>query len=93
MSANTETVKPSFPDKLKSFHNWAGVDDNTLNDGQKLAVKYFMAAVILFIFQILFGLLAGLQFIAPGFLYDILDFSVNRMVHINAMILWTEVSQ
>ncbi|TXK93415.1 hypothetical protein BMR02_15255, partial [Methylococcaceae bacterium HT1] len=74
MSANTETVKPSFPDKLKSFHNWAGVDDNTLNDGQKLAVKYFMAAVILFIFQILFGLLAGLQFIAPGFLYDILDF-------------------
>lgn len=53
MSANTETVKPSFPDKLKSFHNWAGVDDNTLNDGQKLAVKYFMGAVILFIFQIL----------------------------------------
>ena len=54
MSANTETVKPSFQDKLKSFHSWAGVDDSNLNEGQKLAVKYFMDAVILFIFQVLF---------------------------------------
>lgn len=88
MSANAETIKPSFQDKLKSFHHWAAVDDNTLNDGQKLAVKYFMGAIILFVFQILFGLLAAAQFIAPGLLYDILDFSVNRMVHINAMVLW-----
>jgi len=91
MSANPETVTESssgLKEKLKALHSWAEVDDSTLNGGQKLAVKYFMGAVILFIFQILFGLLAGLQFIAPGFLYDILDFSVNRMVHINAMILW-----
>ena len=91
MSATPETAEQnssSLKGKLQALHSWAGVDDSTLNDGQKLAVKYFMGAVILFIFQILFGLLAGLQFIAPGFLYDILDFSVNRMVHINAMILW-----
>ena len=76
MSANIETVKPSVQDKLKTFHSWAKVDDSNLNNGQKLAVKYFMGAVILFIFQILFGLLAGLQFIAPEFLYNILDFYI-----------------
>ncbi len=59
-----------------------------LNDGQKLAVHYFSVAMILFMAQLLFGLLAGLQFIWPGFLYDILDFNVNRMVHINAMVVW-----
>jgi nitric oxide reductase subunit B len=91
MSANPDTVtknSSTLKDKLQALHSWAAVDDSTLNGGQKLAVKYFMGAVILFIFQILFGLLAAVQFIAPGFLYDILDFSVNRMVHINAMILW-----
>ena len=36
----------------------------------------------------LFGLLAAIQFIVPGFLFEILDFSVNRMVHINAMVVW-----
>ena len=92
MSTNEEEVKQdsssSLIDKLTVFHSWAEVDDSNLNDGQRLAVKYFMGAVILFIFQILFGLLAAAQFIYPGFLYEILDFSVNRMVHINAMILW-----
>jgi nitric oxide reductase subunit B len=91
MNSNVETIAnatSAVQNKLKAFHRWAAVDDSTLNDGQKLAVKYFMAAVVLFIFQILFGLLAAAQFLMPGFLYDILDFSVNRMVHINAMVLW-----
>ena len=56
--------------------------------GSSLAVKYFTVAVILFFAQILFGMLAATQFIVPGFLYEILDFSVNRMIHINAMIVW-----
>jgi nitric oxide reductase subunit B len=59
-----------------------------LTGGQKLAVHYFTAAMVLFMAQLLFGLLAGLQFIWPGFLYEILDFNVNRMVHINAMVVW-----
>ena len=32
--------------------------------------------------------LAGLQFLYAEFLYGVLDFNVNRMVHINAMIVW-----
>ena len=63
-------------------------DSSNLNAGQKVAVKYFTVAIVLFVAQILFGLLAGIQFIAPDFLYNVLDFSVNRMVHINAMIVW-----
>ena len=64
------------------------LDTANLNGGQKLAVKYFSVAVVLFAAQIVFGLLAGLQFIYPDFLWGILDFNVNRMVHLNAMIIW-----
>jgi len=70
------------------FSTSTGLNSDNLTSGQKLAVNYFTVAVILFIAQILFGLLAAMQFIWPGFLLDILDFNVNRMVHINAMVVW-----
>ncbi|HJL96203.1 MAG: nitric-oxide reductase [Gammaproteobacteria bacterium] len=60
----------------------------SLSLGQQLAVKYFSAAMLLFCAQMVFGLVAGLQFIQPDFLYQTLDFNVTRMVHINAMIVW-----
>lgn len=63
-------------------------DSANLNGGQRLAVKYFMVAVVLFVAQMLFGLLAAIQYLWPGFLYGVLDFNVNRMVHINAMVVW-----
>lgn len=59
-----------------------------LTEGQRLAVKYFTVAMVLFLAQMLFGLLAAWQFIDPTFLFEILDFNVNRMVHINAMVVW-----
>ena len=59
-----------------------------LSGGQRLAIKYFIGAMVLFLAQILFGILAGLQFVYPELLYNVLDFNVNRMVHINAMIIW-----
>ncbi|GAB4259529.1 MAG: nitric-oxide reductase subunit NorB [Methylomicrobium sp.] len=72
----------------QDFENWVQLDNSRLSPGRQLAVKYFTVSVILFCAQILFGLLAALQFVFPGFLYDFLDFSVNRMVHINAMVVW-----
>ena len=63
-------------------------DTANLNSGQKLAMKYFAVALPLFGAQILFGLLAGLQYLIPDFLFQVLDFSVNRTVHLNAMIVW-----
>lgn len=59
-----------------------------LNAGQKIALHYFTAAMVLFLAQIVFGLIAGLQFLYPDLLYGVLDFNVNRMVHINAMVVW-----
>jgi nitric oxide reductase subunit B len=64
------------------------LDTNNLNGGQRLAVKYFTVALVLFGAQLLFGLLAGIQYLKPDFLYNVLDFNVNRMVHINAMVVW-----
>jgi len=66
----------------------ASPGETTLSAGQKLALKYFVAAMVLFAAQTIFGLLAGLQFIYPDFLFGVLDFNVNRMVHLNAMIVW-----
>ncbi|MDX8408436.1 MAG: cbb3-type cytochrome c oxidase subunit I, partial [Mariprofundales bacterium] len=56
--------------------------------GQQLAIKYFIVAVVLFVAQILFGLLSGIQYLAPDFLQGLLNFSITRTVHINAMIVW-----
>ncbi len=64
------------------------LDSKHLNGGQRLAVKYFSVAVVLFLAQVLFGLLAGLQYVKPDIFYNVLDFNVNRMVHINAMVVW-----
>ena len=63
-------------------------DTSALTASQRLALKYFTVAMVLFVVQMLFGLVAGLQFLFPEFLYGMLDFNVNRMVHINAMIVW-----
>ncbi len=64
------------------------LDTANLNPGQKVAVKYFVAALVLFIAQILFGLIAGAQYLMPELFFNQLDFNVVRMVHINAMIIW-----
>ncbi len=55
---------------------------------QKLAFMYFRVAIILFGAQLIMGLIAAIQFIYPSFLYGIFDFSVARMVHINALVVW-----
>jgi len=57
-------------------------------ESQKLASWYFTVAVILFGAQLLFGIFGAIQFIYPSFLYDILDFSITRIVHINALVVW-----
>ena len=64
------------------------INYSDLSAGQQLAVKYFVVAMVLFIAQMLFGLLSALQFIMPEFLFEVLDFNVTRMVHINAMVVW-----
>ncbi len=55
---------------------------------KELGMMYFRVAIILFGAQLLMGLIAAIQFIVPGFLFELFDFSVARMVHINALVVW-----
>jgi len=57
-------------------------------ESQKIAMMYFRVAIILFGAQLLMGLIAATQFIYPNFLFELFDFSVARMVHLNALIVW-----
>jgi len=62
--------------------------NNFTSSGQKLGMMYFRVALVLFGAQLLMGLIAAIQFLAPGFLFEVFDFSVARMVHINALVVW-----
>lgn len=62
--------------------------NNLKFESQKLAVNYFTVAAILFGAQLLMGLIAATQFLYPNFLFEVFDFSVARMVHINALVVW-----
>ncbi len=55
---------------------------------QKVARLYFIAALVLFVAQILFGLIMGLQYVMGDFLFPYMPFNVARMVHTNALIVW-----
>ncbi len=55
---------------------------------QRVALPYFAAALLLFSGQIIFGLLAGYQYIDGTFLFPELPFSTTRMVHTNLLIVW-----
>jgi len=55
---------------------------------QAVAKPYFIAAIALFVAQILFGLIMGLQYVIGDFLFPAIPFNVARMVHTNALIVW-----
>lgn len=55
---------------------------------QAVAKPYFIAAIGLFIGQILFGVILGLQYVVGDFLFPEIPFNVARMVHTNLLIVW-----
>jgi len=57
-------------------------------EGQKLGMNYFRVAIVLFGAQLLMGLIAAIQYVYPSFLFEVFDFNVARMVHINALVVW-----
>ncbi|SFG74086.1 cbb3-type cytochrome c oxidase subunit I [Neptunomonas qingdaonensis] len=57
-------------------------------ESQKVARLYFIAALGLFVGQILFGLIMGLQYVVGDFLFPAIPFNVARMVHTNLLIVW-----
>ncbi len=55
---------------------------------QSVAKLYFIAAIGLFVGQILFGVIMGLQYVMGDFLFPAIPFNVARMVHTNLLIVW-----
>ncbi|MBG7601092.1 MAG: cbb3-type cytochrome c oxidase subunit I [Gammaproteobacteria bacterium] len=55
---------------------------------QSIAKLYFIAAIGLFVGQILFGVVMGLQYVMGDFLFPYIPFNVARMVHTNLLIVW-----
>jgi nitric oxide reductase subunit B len=55
---------------------------------QAVAKPYFMAAIGLFIGQVIFGLIMGMQYVVGDFLFPEIPFNVARMVHTNLLIVW-----
>jgi len=62
---------------------------NTLKyQSQAVAKPYFYAAIGLFVGQVIFGLILGLQYVVGDFLFPEIPFNVARMVHTNLLIVW-----
>jgi nitric oxide reductase subunit B len=57
-------------------------------ESQSVAKLYFMAAIGLFVGQIIFGVILGLQYVWGDFLFPAIPFNVARMVHTNLLIVW-----
>jgi len=57
-------------------------------ESQLIAKKYFIAAIALFVGQILFGVILGMQYVIGDFLFPEIPFNVARMVHTNLLIVW-----
>lgn len=55
---------------------------------QSVSKLYFIAAIGLFVGQILFGVILGLQYVVGDFLFPAIPFNVARMVHTNLLIVW-----
>ena len=55
---------------------------------QAVAKPYFIAAIGLFVGQILFGLIMGLQYVIGDFMFPAVPFNIARMVHTNLLIVW-----
>ena len=54
----------------------------------QIAYAYFLTAMVLFVVQVLGGLLAGWIYISPNTLSEILPFNVVLMLHTNSLIVW-----
>ncbi|MDE2090635.1 MAG: cbb3-type cytochrome c oxidase subunit I [Gammaproteobacteria bacterium] len=55
---------------------------------QKLAVRYFVAAVTLFGVMIIAGLLSALYYLHPSLLFDVFNFNMAKIFHIDTLVIW-----
>lgn len=57
-------------------------------ESQKVALIYFYGALVLFLAQVGFGVVAGTIYVLPNTLSELLPFNIVRMIHTNALVVW-----
>jgi nitric oxide reductase subunit B len=56
---------------------------------QSVTLPYFLGALTIFSLQLVFGLIGATMYVAPSLISpELLPFSVARMIHTNALIVW-----
>jgi nitric oxide reductase subunit B len=55
-------------------------------ESQRIAQHFYTFAVLLFLVQVVVGIIAAIQFIKPDVF--ILNFNIIRTIHINALVVW-----
>lgn len=55
---------------------------------QSVSKLYFIAAIGLFVGQIVFGITLGLQYVIGDLFFPMIPFNIARMVHTNLLIVW-----
>ena len=55
---------------------------------QKLALRYFTAAIVLFGVMVIAGLLSALYYLQPSLLYNVFDFQMAKILHIDTLVIW-----
>lgn len=55
---------------------------------QKVAYPFFVAALLLFAGQVLFGVVAGAIYFWPNLLAEVMPFHIVRMSHTNLLLVW-----
>ncbi|MGD2135064.1 MAG: cbb3-type cytochrome c oxidase subunit I [Gemmatimonadales bacterium] len=55
---------------------------------QRVAEPYFLAAAVLFVLQVVFGLIIAAQYVWPTLFLDTLPFNVGRATHLNLLVFW-----
>ncbi len=57
-------------------------------ESQRLSVRFFMLMLVLFILQVLFGVLLAAQRVDQRLLAGVLNFNVARAEHLNLAVMW-----
>jgi nitric oxide reductase subunit B len=55
---------------------------------QKLALRYLAAAITLFGVMTVAGLLSALYYVEPSLLYNVFDFQMAKILHIDTLVIW-----
>jgi len=55
---------------------------------QRVAYPYFLAALVLFLLQLAFGLLSLAKYLGPDPLLDVMNFATTKEIHTNLLLVW-----